>query len=487
MRYMRIVRANGEEQLHAIGPKAGMTVGRYHLVRCIGQGASGTVFEAVHRSLGRRVAVKIWHAPPPNTADAEKATRRFFREGRAAARVHHPHVVDVYDVGVEDGVPFLVMELVEGESLAQRLRRETKMSLEGAIEILLPVLSAVAELHAAGIVHRDIKPANILLVRGELFAKLADFGVSRFDDGSPSITRSGAVIGTPAYMAPELLQGRAPASDRSDVYALGATLYECVTGETPFQGATEYALMHAVVSAAVTPPSARDRSLPEALDAVVLRAMQRDPEARYGSVDELAEALLPFAPPPVATRWRSAFSLPGTRLEWEADAAGLRSRRAGDNHRRPRIAGIVPLALVAGAFAGLFAGARMVAARRPASPPSTVRVAAATEAPTAFVPAAATAGATQAPPAAATEEPGQASGPSHDQAAAQTNASTTRIRSASDPDRVTLVRIQQPTPAASHPSMASRLAPPPSAGEAENVSASPPVRGENGAPILDVP
>jgi serine/threonine protein kinase len=334
---------------------AGTIVNRYEILRCIGQGAMGVVYEAVHRSLGRRVALKVLHTHPADTADSRYAAERFVREGRAAAQVRHPHVVDVYDFGVHDGLPFLVMELVEGESLAELLRRATKLPVERAVETLLPVLSAVAELHAAGIVHRDIKPANILLARGGDCPKLADFGVSRFDDGSPSITRSGTVIGTPEYMPPELLRANGPATERSDQYALGVTLYECVTGERPFRGATDYELMHAVVSAAVLLPSRHEPSVPSAFDEVVLRAMHRDAERRFGSVDELAESLLPFASDSVRARWRPEFVPSRVRLQWEAGASARRSLRDMRVRRPFRfvaslgvVSGLAALAFVAG-------------------------------------------------------------------------------------------------------------------------------------------
>ena len=144
----------------------------------------GIVYEARHRTLGRRVAIKVLHASDPTLPGAEIRAERFLREGRAAASVQHSHVVDVFDFGVDEGVPFLVMELVEGETLAQRIARERRLSLPSLVELMLPVLSAVAELHAANIVHRDLKPANILLARergGECCPKVADFGVSRID------------------------------------------------------------------------------------------------------------------------------------------------------------------------------------------------------------------------------------------------------------------------------------------------------------------
>jgi tRNA A-37 threonylcarbamoyl transferase component Bud32 len=295
--------------MNTLSIRPGQTVANYDVLRPIGSGGAGTVYEAVHRSLGRRVALKLLHARASDAARADQARARFMRETRAACRVRHAHVVEIFDFGETDGVTFLAMELVEGGTLAQLLEREGKLPLSRAVEILLPILSAVAELHLAGILHRDIKPSNILLAGArDLCPKLADFGASRLDDDLPSITQSQGVLGTPAYMPPELvLFTPRAATERSDQYSLAITLYECATGERPFNGATTYEIMHSVVSGAAPPPSSRNQSLPKAFDEVVLRALHRDPSARFASVGELARALLPFAATNVAARWRAEF------------------------------------------------------------------------------------------------------------------------------------------------------------------------------------
>jgi hypothetical protein len=267
----------------------------------------GTVYEALHSALGRRVALKVLH-PAGSSTDAklvEKARRRFLREGRVAAQVRHPNVVDVYDFGVADGLTFLVMEMVDGETLAQHLLREKKLSIEAAIDLLLPILSATAELHAAGIVHRDIKPANILLARGPVICpKLADFGVSWWDDGLPGITDSGALLGTLEYMAPELIRRDTHPNECADQYALGVTLYECVAGAKPFRGQSPYETMAAIVAGGPPSLSRYASEAPVAFDRIVLRALHRDPASRFQSVDDLAEALVPFGSAAAATAWR---------------------------------------------------------------------------------------------------------------------------------------------------------------------------------------
>jgi serine/threonine protein kinase len=307
-----------------MGLHAGVTLGRYQLVRLVGEGASGSVFEANDAVLSRRVAVKVLRIPSLGGEFAERAQSRFLREGRIASRVRHAHVVAVHDFGVHEGVPFLVMEFVEGESLAQLLWREGPLPLARAVGILLPILSAVAELHASRVVHRDIKPGNVLLPRGdEARPKLADFGVSRFIEESGELTRSGTLIGTVEYMAPELARDGRAAAERSDQYALGVVLYESATGHKPFSGSTDYAVIYAAVSKEVLAPSHHEPSLPRAFDDIVLRAMHRDPEQRYGSVDELAQALLPLASEAGRARWHSEFVIPVTQ------PASLDEHRAG--------------------------------------------------------------------------------------------------------------------------------------------------------------
>ena len=315
-------------------------LGNYDLVRAIGSGGMGVVYEARHRLLGRRVAIKTLHARATASRAGDVLAARFFREGQAAAQVEHAHVVDVFDFGVEGGTPFLVMELVEGETLAQRLERERPLPLATAVEWMLPVLSAVAELHAAGIIHRDLKPANILLdtaATGEICPKVTDFGVSQIE-GGPAITDSGAVLGTCAYMPPEQARASRAVTERSDQYALGVILYECVTGRLPFEGATPYELTHAALHESPVPPRARNPALPEIFERAVLRALSRDPADRFSCVEELAAALLPFAEPRVAARWTSEFApaptsearawIPPTTATFRASGTG-RARSLG--------------------------------------------------------------------------------------------------------------------------------------------------------------
>ncbi len=275
----------------------------------------GVVFEGRHVTLDRRVALKVLHASDETLPGAALQSQRFVREGRAAAQVRHPHVVDVYDFGADDGTEYLVMELVYGETLAQFIAREAPLALAEIAELMLPVASAVCELHAAGIVHRDLKPSNILLARdrtGAVCPKVADFGVSRMDDGALISTDPEAVLGTYPYMSPEQARSSSRASEASDQYSLGIVLYECATGRKPFNGKGPADLVMAIMTAPIKPPSEWIPTLPRRFDEVVLRALSRDRADRYACVDELGEALLGFAHPRIADRWRGEFSAPST-------------------------------------------------------------------------------------------------------------------------------------------------------------------------------
>jgi serine/threonine protein kinase len=223
-----------------------------------------------------------------------------------------------------------------GGTLHQLLHRETELALSRTVELLLPILSALAELHAAGIVHRDIKPGNVLL-DGDSGrsprAKLSDFGLSRLDDGSPPITQSDAIMGTPEYLAPELARRAAPATDRSDQYAVGVILYECTTGERPFRRGMLHGRVLAADAEELRAPSVLPRT-------VATHGIRRRRSARPGararttlrSVDGLAEALLPFASKATAARWRTEFVGSGTRSR--SDAGNGSNVPAGRVHDR---------------------------------------------------------------------------------------------------------------------------------------------------------
>ncbi len=275
---------------------------RYRIVRKLGAGGMGAVYEAVQEGLGRRVALKVLL---PAYAQDPEAVARFQREAQAAASLGHPNIVTVTDFGASAGQVFLVMEFLAGASLAQVIERERTLSASRAAWIATQVLSALSVAHHAGIVHRDMKPDNVFLteVSGVRdVVKVLDFGIARFTElhgNSSKLTSTGAVLGTPAYMSPEQARGR-PVDARSDLYSVGVMLYEMLTGRLPFQATNYHALLFAILEE--SPPSIATLrgDVAPALIAVVERAMSRDINTRFQSADELRAALGAFAQQPTA-------------------------------------------------------------------------------------------------------------------------------------------------------------------------------------------
>jgi serine/threonine-protein kinase len=285
---------------------AGATFGAYQIVRPLGVGMSGTVYEALELATSRRVALKVLHA---SIARKRNMVHRFMREATAAAKLQHPHVVATYDVGQWEGRYFLAMELLHGENLAQRLKREGRLLPKVAVDLLLPVLAAVARVHDLGIVHRDLKPDNVFLVRtpGLITPKLLDFGLSKDLDVDDSLTQTSVVLGTPAYMSPEQTRGARNITPRTDQYALGVILYECVTGRRPFAGGSLFDLIHNINAAPIRRMVELDPAIAPAFEAVVMRALDRDPDRRFESIRAFGAALCPFASPAPRARWEPEF------------------------------------------------------------------------------------------------------------------------------------------------------------------------------------
>src|SRR5205807_4263039 len=236
--------------------------------------------------LTRRVAIKVLH---PHLAGDDGFRTRFRREAVAAARLAHPHIVTTYDTGRDADVAYIVMELVDGTTLAQLLKSRAQLPVAQAIDVAVQVADALSCAHAHGVVHRDVKPANILL-REDGHVKVADFGIAKAGAGT-DLTRTGVVMGTAKYLSPEQVSG-SPADAGSDIYALGIVLYEMLCGAPPFVGDTE--LSTAVARLTAAPGSLRDRreDVPRSLEAVVLRSLARDPGARFQSAEEMRASLL---------------------------------------------------------------------------------------------------------------------------------------------------------------------------------------------------
>jgi hypothetical protein len=267
----------------------------YRLVRLLGEGGMGRVYLAEDPDLGRRAAIKVVSR---HRVDSEEARARFRREARALASVEHPGVVRVYGFGDAGGQPYLAMEYVEGESLADRLRRERALPVAEAVRIVRSVAEALAAAWEGGLVHRDVKPSNILLDRkGQV--RVADFGLAKGTGGGssdPTLTREGAVVGSPAYLSPEQARGL-PVDFRTDVYSLGVVLYEALAGSPPFQGPTPADVVAQHLYAGLPALAARRPGLPAEVLRVVEWMTQKDPAQRPGSYPELLSRLTSLAEP----------------------------------------------------------------------------------------------------------------------------------------------------------------------------------------------
>jgi serine/threonine-protein kinase len=274
-----------------------LIAGRYRVEGLLGQGGMGVVWRATHVLLQQPVALKLLDVKGPR---AQLAVERFLREGRAAAAVRHPNIVQILDLGLlESGVPYLAMELLEGQSLADRLQREPPLSVGDLLSIMDGVLCGLTAVHDAGLVHRDVKPDNIFLTSdasGAQVVKLLDFGLSRTaSDKENSITQEGSIVGTPTYMAPEQARGRAQLDGRTDLYSLGVVLYEALTGELPFLADNAADMIAAVLTEEAAPLRLVRPELGAALSAIVQRAMERNLGKRFSTARELASALAEVA------------------------------------------------------------------------------------------------------------------------------------------------------------------------------------------------
>ncbi|HEY1691560.1 MAG TPA: serine/threonine-protein kinase [Polyangiaceae bacterium] len=266
--------------------------GKYRIIRVVGEGGWGIVFEGENIRTYKHVAVKILRVPSGVTTDI---LARFEREAQAAGRIGSDHIVEVYDLGsLDDGTHYMVMELLVGEELSGRLRGGPLDPVVAA-KLVIQLLDGLKAAHAAGIFHRDLKPANLFLVptrSGEEFLKILDFGISKFNNGpAGSATMTGAVLGSPYYMAPEQARGLKEIDGRTDLYAVGTLLFECLTGRVPFEGDNFNDLMFKIVLAPRPDPCSLRADLDPELGAMVVKAMSPEPTDRFQSADEFADAL----------------------------------------------------------------------------------------------------------------------------------------------------------------------------------------------------
>jgi serine/threonine-protein kinase len=293
---------------------AGFEFGAYVIGGCIGQGGMARIYRAEHRALRKPVALKVMDAA---LLQRPEGRHRFLREGQAAAAVKHPNVVDITDVGVWQGRPYLVMELLEGEDLEQYLSRHRPLAEAEAARLMIPVIAGLATAHESGVIHRDLKPSNVFLARGpdgELVPKLLDFGISKLSTSienlDPSSTPLGELMGSPMYMSPEAVRGARDLTPQSDQYSLGVVLYECVTGRAPFQGDSLLAVLEAVAHGTFDPPRQHRPDLSRTLEMAILRAMNPEPLERFENMRELGRALCQAADHRTRLLWTPSFGMP---------------------------------------------------------------------------------------------------------------------------------------------------------------------------------
>jgi eukaryotic-like serine/threonine-protein kinase len=277
--------------------------GKYVIDRVVGEGGMGVVVAARHVTLDQRFAIKFLR---PAMLVHKEITERFVREARAASRLESDHVARVIDVDtLADGALFMVMEYLEGSDLSTVRREKRPLAADVAVRYLLEACEALVEAHATGIVHRDLKPANLFLARrlgGKTRVKVLDFGISKMNDpGEASVTRTSMVMGSAEYMSPEQMLSTRDVDARSDIWALGVTLYELLTAQVPFPGESITQVCALVMSRSPAPPSTHRLDLPKGLDTVVLRCLEKERDRRYANVNELIEALTPFARPELVT------------------------------------------------------------------------------------------------------------------------------------------------------------------------------------------
>ncbi|MDP9266267.1 MAG: serine/threonine protein kinase, partial [Chloroflexota bacterium] len=288
---------------------------RYRIEREVGRGGMATVFLAHDLKHGREVALKFIHA---QLADG-LATERFRREIALLASLQHPHILPLYDSGESDGALFYVMPFIAGETLRGRLEREHRLPVEDAIRIAREVADALAYAHGHDVIHRDVKPENILMLEGH--ALVGDFGIARALDRAAGrrLTDAGFAVGTLSYMSPEQASGD-PVDGRSDLYSLGCVIYEMLTGDVPYSGATAMAVLAQRHTAPVIPVRQRRAEVPATVDAAVVKALALAPEDRFQSIAEFSEALSRTEP---ATGSGVAPLRVSPRVRWIAGALGL--------------------------------------------------------------------------------------------------------------------------------------------------------------------
>jgi serine/threonine protein kinase len=295
---------------------------KYEIVRMLGEGGFGAVYEAVQLTTGRSVALKVLRA---EVASNEEVLARFFREAQAIAQLHHPNIVEAVDMGNHNGRPFIVMELLIGESLTAYIGRLGRLGLSHAVDILIPMMAAMRCAHSQGITHRDLKPDNVFITQASdatLCPKVLDFGFAKMAQPGQQITRNDTTIGTPNFMSPEQMTSPREVDARSDQWALGVLLYFMLTGIKPFSGKSLIETLKNVLHSEIVSLRVHRPDVPEEVEQIIGKALQKNPDARYPSVHPMAEALMKYASDHTAMMYSVEFV--GDSV-WEADPDGERT------------------------------------------------------------------------------------------------------------------------------------------------------------------
>ncbi len=353
----------------------GTTIGEsYRIVRVVGQGGMGTVYEARHERIAtRRFAVKTLHAEFLRDAGA---VARFKREAEAAASITSPHVVGVFDVGsTEDGVPYIVGEFLDGEDLSDCLKRVGRLPTPAMVRIVRQICKGLTAAHARGVVHRDVKPENVFLTGDPAHptARVLDFGISRVETGGTQLTKTGTIMGTPAYMAPEQARGQ-DVDERADIYSTAAVLYRGLTGSVPLDRPDPPSMIAALLLDEPPPARSLEPSIDEALELILQRAMTKDPAKRYRSIQELDDALAPYDTEldlPAVTMVVSQGSAPRAR-PGQNSTADLSGQAADVKHARPLLVLYLSLAVCTGLVAVWTIGGVLAAFVRGGTPRATL-------------------------------------------------------------------------------------------------------------------
>ena len=296
-------------------------LGRYEIVRELGKGAMGVVYEGKDPNIGRRVAIKTARRDVMQaTGMGDEMMKRFLREAQAAGALNHPNIITIYDAAEENDIAYIAMEYLEGGDLADLIEGKRRLGVDEIIEIGAAVCDALDVAHRAGVVHRDIKPANIMMPTNGP-TKVADFGIARVQDSN--LTQEGALIGTPHYMSPEQFMGQR-VDGRSDLFSVGNILYELITGEKPFSGEQLSTVMHHVIKTDPVKPSELNFSISKPLDGVVMKALSKRPDDRFQTAGAMAaalrECLKPHPDPAILTGQTAGASQDATMVGGGVDA-----------------------------------------------------------------------------------------------------------------------------------------------------------------------